>query len=212
MRKKGDWTRKELEEEILSNYRAATIPVDIRFVGKNWILDMTAVEKMLRSARLISLMNCECRQTVEGCHRPLHVCIRLDSDAKNAIKTQGAKKVGLREALAALRIAHEAGLVHMAYLEKGKKRPLVICSCCSCCCGTLSALVRFGYKDAVVRSDKIAVQQPELCDDCGECVPRCQFKARQITRGKLKYESAKCFGCGVCLSSCPTGAITLVAR
>jgi NAD-dependent dihydropyrimidine dehydrogenase PreA subunit len=212
MPKGEDWTRKELEEEILSKYRAVTIPVDVRFEGKHRVLDMSAVEGMLRSAKLISLADCSCREKVKGCERPLDVCLCIDSDAEELIEKKRAKKVTLPEALVALKRASEAGLVHVSYLEIGKDRPQIFCSCCTCCCHSMAALVRFGYSDAVVRSDRIALQDESLCDSCGICVERCQFGAREITDKTLAYDSSRCFGCGVCISSCPVDAITLGPR
>jgi len=212
MTKKGDWTRKELKEDILSKYKAITIPVNIKTTGRNKVLDLSAVEKILRSARLISLTDCGCRERVKGCDRPLDVCLSIDDDAQQLIDKGEAKKVTLAVALKALERASDAGLVHMAYLEIGKAKPQIICSCCSCCCHSMSALTRFGFDDAVVSADKVAVQNDALCDDCGICVARCQFKARKMTHKKLSFNSSKCFGCGVCLASCPTSAISLVPR
>ena len=48
--------------------------------------------------------------------------------------------------------------------------------------------------------------------DCGLCVDRCQFGARELVHGSLSIDQDPCFGSGLCVSSCPTYAITLVAR
>ncbi len=47
MPKGEDWTRKELEEEILPKYKAVTIAVDVRFEGKHRVLDLSAFEGVL---------------------------------------------------------------------------------------------------------------------------------------------------------------------
>ena len=125
---------------------------------------------------------------------------------------RGARRISLAQALVTLKRTHEAGLVHMAYTFKGKEKPEVICSCCSCCCHSLSALIRFGIPDHVVASDYIAQDNNETCENCGTCVKRCQFQARRIIDKKLISNPAKCFGCGLCVSTCPTKSITLTKR
>lgn len=145
------------------------------------------------------------------CDAPLDVCLSLDDEARDAMK-RGARRISLAQALVVLRRSHQAGLVHLAFTFKGKEKPEVICSCCSCCCHSLSALVRFGIPDHVVASEFIASNNDETCDNCGTCVQRCQFQARQLTNDKLAFNPTKCFGCGLCVTTCPTKSITLVKR
>ena len=207
-----DWTKEELEEKLDSIDRAITIPVNLSISGRQTILDLTEVERILRDARAISIGNCGCRERLHRCDSPLDVCFGLDRQAEELVEQGLAKKASLNEALDALKRSHEAGLVHVTYTFEGKEKPEVICSCCSCCCHSLSALVRFGMHEAVVTSKFIAVTNPETCIDCGKCATRCQFKARRMENGKMLYDKSKCFGCGVCLSTCPTGSISLIKR
>jgi NAD-dependent dihydropyrimidine dehydrogenase PreA subunit len=170
------------------------------------------MEKILREARLISIGECGCRKKLHRCDAPLDVCFSLNRAAEELLKKGLAKKVSLEEALDALKRAHEAGLVHVTYMFKGEEKPEVICSCCSCCCHSLSALVRFGMPNAVVASKFIAALNPETCINCGKCVTRCQFRARRLENGRLLYDKTRCFGCGVCTSTCPTGSTSLISR
>jgi len=189
-----------------------TIPVNISIHGQQTILDLTSVEEILRNAEIISLEDCGCRAKWHKCDAPLDVCLSMDGEAWDAVK-RGARRISLGQALVILRRSHQAGLVHMAFTFREKEKPEVICSCCSCCCHSLSALVRFGIPDHVVASEYIAQQNYVTCNNCGTCVQRCQFKARQLNaENKIVFNSAKCFGCGVCLSTCPTKSITLVKR
>jgi uncharacterized Fe-S center protein len=207
----NDWTREELLNEYVGKMTPVTIPVNVTIRGQQTIIDLSSVEELLRGARTISLQDCGCRIKFHKCNAPLDVCISLDEDAKEAIK-DGAKKVSRAEALAALKRSHEAGLVHMSYTFQGKEKPGVICSCCSCCCHSLSALVRFGIPDHVVASKYVAEQNYETCNNCGICEKRCQFHARQLKEDKLEFDRGKCFGCGVCITTCPTNSIKLVPR
>lgn len=191
---------------------AVTIPVDITLKGTQQILGLTEMEKILCEAKVISLGDCGCRKRVKMCDAPLDVCIELNENAEDMIKRGMAKQVSLEEALDALKRSHDAGLVHIAYTFKDSEKPDIICSCCSCCCHSMSALVRFGMPKAVVASNYIAVHNPETCINCGVCVKRCQFKARTLENGKLMFNATRCFGCGVCTSTCPTKSTSLVKR
>ncbi len=210
--KKNDWTRDELQREYVEKMTAVTVPVSIAIHGQQTILDLSSIENLLRDAEIIALEDCGCRMKWNKCDAPTDVCISLDDRGRDSTK-QGARKISLAQALITLQRSHRAGLVHMAFTFDGKDKPEVICSCCSCCCHSLSALVRFGMPDAVVASQYIAQQDRDTCNNCGTCAQRCQFKARQLNADNtLVFNSAKCFGCGLCLSTCPTRSIKLVRR
>lgn len=207
-----DWSNEELKDSLGSIKSAVTVPVNLRFDGKQHILDLGEMEKILREARVISIGNCGCREKLHRCDSPLDTCFSLDEEAEESIGKGLAKKVSLSEALDALKRSHEAGLVHGTYTFQGKDKPQVICSCCSCCCHSLSALVRFGVPNPVVASKYVAETNTQTCIDCGKCVERCQFKARHLENGKMIYDRNRCFGCGLCVSTCSTGSISLIER
>jgi ferredoxin len=200
-----EWDEKELRK------RAVTVPVNMHVEGKQKILDFAAAEKLLRSARIISLENCGCRTKMKKCDAPLDVCLCLDKYARDSIKRGDGRAVSVEQALDALRRSNEAGLVHLAFTNKGDERPLIICSCCSCCCHALLSLLRFNIP-AVAESEHVAFQDEEKCDGCGICVGRCQFGARRLVDRELVFDGAKCFGCGLCVAACPREAISLVDR
>lgn len=212
MNEETDWTREELKKETVGKMTAITVPVNLRLEGVHRVLDLSEMEKVLKSARVMALGKCDCRTKMKKCDAPLDVCISLDREAEALIKAGAGRKANLEEALEALRRSHKAGLVHIAYTFKDNARPDVVCSCCSCCCHSMSALVRFGIPEAVVASKYIAFNDPETCVNCGTCAGRCQFKARHLESGKLVFNEARCFGCGVCVSTCPTESISLRAR
>jgi ferredoxin len=211
VKEESDWTREELLRDYVSQMTPVTVPVNISIQGHQTILDLSSVENILRNAEIITVEECDCRAKWHRCDSPLDVCLSLGDEAREAMK-RGARRISLAQALVVLKRSHQAGLVHMAYTFKDKEKPEVICSCCSCCCHSLSALVRFGIPDHVVASEYIASNNDETCDNCGTCVQRCQFRARQLIDDKLVFDPAKCFGCGLCVSACPTKSITLIKR
>lgn len=205
-----EWDEKELRKSA-EDMVAVTVPVNQRIEGKQKILDFAAVEKLLRCARIISLGNCGCRTEMKKCDAPLDVCICMGKKAEDLIKSGDGRAVSVEQALDALRRSHEAGLVHLAFTNRGDEQPFIVCSCCSCCCQALSSLLRFNIP-SIAESEHVAFQDAEKCDDCGVCVERCQFRARRTVDGKLVFDREKCFGCGLCVTTCPNEATSLVER
>lgn len=66
----------------------------------------------------------------------------------------------------------------------------------------------------VHKAEYVAEVNPDLCQGCKSCVPRCQFNAIRYspTLDRVIVDPAKCFGCGLCRDICPHNAITLVPR
>lgn len=207
-----DWSREELEKDYIGKMTAVTIPVNVSFSGKQKILEMGELEEILRNAEVIAQEECYCRLRMGNCIEPMDGCLSLDDEARIAIEKDGAKEIRVEEALAAMRRTFDAGLVHMAYTDEGKDIPNIICSCCSCCCHSLSAALRFGYSDHVFSSDFTASQDPEKCTGCGTCVDRCQFSARELIGGELIFHEDRCFGCGLCVPTCTEDAIVMEER
>lgn len=207
------YSDKELEDIASDIDRAVTIPVNTAIRAEHRVFDLSEVEKILRESERIVVQNCGCRSEYGNCDAPLDVCLSLNDDVEYALENwESAKEITLDEALKVLRRSHEAGLVHMAYVMKGEEKPGLLCSCCSCCCHTLGSLVRNGIHAQILTSKLIAEDTPEKCNDCGDCVLRCVFGARSMVDGGLVYDFTKCFGCGLCVSVCPTEAIKMVPR
>lgn len=215
MPEKKDWTKEELKKEYIDTMTAITIPVNISIESQQRIFNITEAKKILNGARLIALGTCGCRIRLKKCDSPVDVCIALDKLAEDKIKRGLAKKTDIDQAFEALRRSLKAGLVHMAYSYKGNEKPDYLCSCCSCCCHSMSALLRFNMPEAighVLASKYIAVNNLETCVGCGTCVERCQFKTRHLENNELIFDEKQCFGCGICVSTCPTKSISMRTR
>lgn len=72
-----------------------------------------------------------------------------------------------------------------------------------------------GVKAVIFKSPCIAVSKPEdrclidseKCINCKKCIRELGCPAITVNDGKVVIEPSLCFGCGLCKSVCPTGAI-----
>lgn len=209
----NDWTEEELQKRKKNWKRVQTIPVGVEFKAEHRVLNLDEVKKYLEKAQKIAVLDCECRTKSKQCDAPLDVCLFLNEQAEVALSSEDMQNsnprgVSFTEAVEILERSHEAGLVHLA-LSIQQIETNTICSCCTCCCVILSAILRFGLAPHLLFSEKFSVTDNTLCNDCGVCIERCQFGARKLEDGKLKVNNEYCYGCGLCVTVCPTQAITL---
>ena len=60
---------------------------------------------------------------------------------------------------------------------------------------------------------KIVHIDENLCNGCGQCIPKCVEGALQIVDKKARIVSEKyCDGLGACIGQCPQGAITVIEK
>lgn len=210
-----DWPQEHLDY-ISQNYKAgSTVPVNVKIKAQQHVLNMENVIRILSTAHMISLNDCYCRKTYGHCDAPVNVCLDLNEAAEVQIAEFGAREITFEEALDVLKKSHEAGLVHMAYGHGDLYEPSVVnsvCSCCTCCCGVLSGVLRFGMFPHLLTSHASVLTDEAECLACGDCVERCQFGGRELQGGDMVFDQDCCVGCGLCVSTCPTYAITLVDK
>ena len=211
----NDWPLEKLDEAFKKVKAATTIPVKVKIEADHYVLNLENVRQIISSANKLSVMDCTCRATYGHCDAPLTVCLDMNEVAERNIVESIAREITLDEALDILEKTGQAGLVHMALGHGESYKPGVInsvCSCCSCCCGILSGILRYEMAPHLLKSLATSITEELICTDCGDCVERCQFGAREIVDGSLSINQDLCFGCGLCVSTCPTDAITLVDK
>jgi ferredoxin len=156
---------------------------------------------------------CACRHARANPCQPTQVCMvvgRPGTDFVLEHNPQSSRRLTQTEALELLRAEHERGHLHSAWFKDAMlNRFYAICNCCSCCCGGVEAMTRYGIP-MMASSGYIAEIDQELCDLCGACVDACPFNALSAHDTRLERNWELCMGCGVCEVKCPIQAISLV--
>lgn len=187
------------------------------------VLPSQIVAHFIEEASTHWIMNtCLCREG-QGCvDYPIDLgCIFLGR-AVEGINPRLGHRATKEEALAHLRRAQEAGLVHMigrnkldtVWMGVGPGRELLtICHCCPCCClwRVLPHIApQIGAK--VVRMPGVTVLVNERCVGCGTCAQGvCFVDAIRVVDGRAVIGDA-CRGCGRCADVCPERAIDVVVE
>jgi len=190
------------------------VPVEERIPDRTHALPYEQVSALIEKSRSFAVNQCICKKQMtligRACEKPREVCLVLsETPGFYDRHPMGGRVIDRDEALAILKSAEEAGLVHMtANVQKGH---WFLCNCCGCCCSQLLA-ARFGMKGAV-NSHFYAEIDPGLCRGCGTCSERrCPIGAIVVEGETRTVNREKCIGCGLCASACPSGAIRLVHK
>lgn len=184
------------------------IPINKSLDYKQWILPTAQVIDILRNARIFLLIDCECRTLFKRCNNPINVCFLVNDAADESLKKGEGRKISIEEAKTILEKANENGLVHMT-IYSPEQYICALCSCCLCCCGNLQLLKKFNRRDFIAHSDYIAITDFDKCTSCGICTDRCIFDARAIKNNELIVAGKQCYGCGLCVTTCPQKAIAM---
>ncbi len=212
------------------------IPIKESFQIQQWVLPTEQAEEILRNAQSVALTDCACRTRYRNCDNPTNTCLLINQVADKRVAEGRARHISLEEASQVLRLANEKGLVHLTIHKparmlsyentetipgssqlpdnSGQDLSFVysICSCCPCCCYALQIMQKFGRRDLIAKSEYIAKTDMEICTHCGDCVDRCVFGAREQKDGKMSHNPEACSGCGLCVTVCPSNAITMERR
>ncbi len=173
-----------------------------------------------------------CRQTTNHEH-----CLSLGPAARVIIERGKGRLISREEMLSLLEQADHLGLVLQ---PQNTENPLFVCCCCGCCCGVLTTAKKLPEPAKFFSTNYSAHVDDERCQACGTCTPRCPMDAVSLVAPRVQEgdtvarafrppdqtglesdatstdgESAfvdeqRCIGCGLCVSTCPSGAMQLV--
>jgi ferredoxin len=191
------------------------VPVEKEISSNETPLPFEQVSAIIERGKSFAVNDCICKKEHallgEPCDRPMEVCLAIapipDFFNDHPLK---ARPITKEKAYEILKMSEEAGLVHLtSNIEKGH---YYICNCCSCCCGVLRGVNEYGGAKAV-NSNYYAKIDAEECVSCGVCADeRCQVHAIEEEDGVYAVIEDKCIGCGLCISTCPSDAISLIRK
>ena len=159
----------------------------------------------------ILLVKCPCRMAKKDPCRPLDVCMVIGEPFAELVFQHyptRSRWITQEEACQILEREDARGRVHHAFFSQMMLgRYFGICNCCSCCCSAISAQRR--GTPMLACSGYVAQIDGRFCIACNECEGYCQFGALELVNGSKYVNEDLCMGCGVCVSKCPQGAISL---
>ncbi|MBA7604548.1 Ion-translocating oxidoreductase complex subunit B [subsurface metagenome] len=182
------------------------------------VITLDEALKILDIMYPIALMSCACRRSMYG--TPDHenfFCIGMGPGMYKWERWPDTYRGGVQyltpdEAKEVVAKMDKKGLVHTVYTF-GTPYLGGLCHCDYPDCAGLRMRLEHGV-NIFWKGHCVARVDPELCNGCGQCVVRCQFKALNFspTRNRAFIDQSQCFGCGLCATECPQDAITLVEK
>ena len=192
------------------------IPIEREISAKQEALPYEKVSSIIESGKSFLLNECICKkeQGLLGnhCEKPLEVCLAIAPMPGVFDKSKIGSNISKAKAYEVLRKSEDDGLVHMTWnVESGH---FFICNCCGCCCGVLRGINELDIPASrVVNSYYYAEIDPDECDACSICADeRCQVNAIEEDEDSYQVIREKCIGCGLCITTCPSGAVKLVRK
>ena len=198
-------------DNLLRQFRV--VPVNENVDSTSMVASYEQVRTLVKKQKLASVMPCVCRKQMEHldiiCDKPHETCLTFGIAAEISIDKGYGRKITIAEASGLIDQAEKAGLVLMT---TNAQEIVNICCCCGCCCGMLQLLKAVERPADHIHSAFQAKIESSSCKQCKICLDRCQIKAIMNNENIMEVNNDRCIGCGLCVSTCPTEAISMVAK
>jgi ferredoxin len=184
------------------------VPVQKTIKAGAEILPYEKVYEMIDQAKIVGISKCPCREYEQKCDAPREGCMIFGATCTYLVERGFGRYISKDEMKQKLKEFDELGLVRQ--VKNTRDRLEILCNCCSCCCGFLTALTEVGNPRAITRSAYLPVTEMDKCEGCGTCAnERCPMGAREMVAERPVLTVEKCIGCGACATGCPTEAISM---
>jgi NAD-dependent dihydropyrimidine dehydrogenase PreA subunit len=192
------------------------LPIEETISSDQEALPYEKVSALIEKSQSFLVNECICKKEHalldKPCEKPLEVCLAMAPVPGVFDKSPIGRVITKEQAYVLLKMTEEAGLVHLTNnMQNGQ---FFICNCCKCCCGVLRSINELGIPAwDVVNSPFYAAIDQDACIDCGICKEkRCQVNAIDEENDIYHITPEKCIGCGLCISTCPVQAISLMRK
>ena len=174
------------------------------------------VEQVLELADSITRLPCGCRLITTGKTNQRY-CFGLGVDkwgilGKFPDAAASLEVLDKDEARRLFRAYDQEGLVHSLWADL-TPYVAVICNCDHDCL-PYRGYIEQGGSPRFFRAEYVCQVDWDVCTGCRSCMSQCQFGAQFYSSAlaRVYIDPARCFGCGVCRTACPSGAISLRPR
>jgi len=207
------WSTVKEREEPRTIGQLRTIPINESIDTRLEVLPYENVYALVEAHDKFAVAPCICRSRAKklgrGCDAPIESCLIFGDWADYYVRTGRGRRITKDEVKELLVKADEANLV---LNPTNSMLVAAICCCCGCCCGILRGLKYAPKPSEAVASSFIAEHDESMCTSCMRCVERCQMEAMTLDAGSVKLNKDRCIGCGLCVSTCPAGALRLTRK
>jgi len=190
-----------------------TIPVGESIEPHLEALPYERASKLIKKHERFAVAPCICRKHARlkggGCEAPEESCLMFDEWADYYVRDGRGRYIDLSEVE---KILVEADAANLVLQPTNSKDATAICCCCGCCCGILRGLQQHPKPAEASASPFISQLDVDLCDACWDCLERCQMQALAEDGDTVSLNVDRCIGCGLCVTTCPSGALTLVRK
>ncbi len=172
-----------------------------------------ARDLVMKSQGPFAVIPCVCRTGMDLEESPCQqtdireTCLVMGGFAKETVGAGVGKELTREEMVEMLDRANEVGMVVQ---PQNTQDPHFICCCCGCCCAILATAKKLPRPSEYFDTNYYAEVAGDLCTECRTCHDRCEMEAiRGNGDGPSSVDLLRCIGCGLCISTCPEGAIQL---
>jgi ferredoxin len=196
---------------------AVNQPID---PGTSTPLPSSIVHAFIDEADFHWAMNfCICREANKCVDYPRDIGCLFMGEAAKRIDPKLGHPITREEAHEHIRLADEAGLIHVIGRNKldavwldvsPGERLMTVCNCCPCCClWKMLPSLNGDIGARITRMEGVEVTvDTSACVGCGECQKVCFVDAIKIEGGKARITD-QCRGCGRCAEACPNHAVKI---